>query len=130
MFLLVPQFREFNFMSREFRRKMSRVEEYMDYRQLPESLRRRVREFYTYNRRVSSAFVVHEREILHYLSRALRDEVTKLVNRRMLDIMPSMICANSNFNLELILAMESRCFPPRETLCQSDKPNDEVFILM
>ena len=111
----------------EFHKLMDQANEYFEFRQIPQALRVKVREFFHY-KRASSLFHAEHR-LLDHVSDSIRQEMQLWSIRNVMNNTPFLRDANESFVKLIVGKLVRKVFSPREVVMQQGEIGDEMFFI-
>jgi hypothetical protein len=111
----------------EFHKLMDQANEYFEFRNIPNPLRVKVREFFHYKR--SSSLFNAERTLLGHLSDNIRQEVQLWSMRNVLNSTPFLRDANESFIKLIVDKLVRKVYSPREVVVQQGEIGDEMYFI-
>ena len=112
----------------EFQKLMDQANEYFEFRNIPNPLRAKVREFFHY-KRATSLFHAEDK-LLGHLSDSMRMEVQLWSMRNVLNTIDFFRDADEQFVKCIIGKLIRRVYSPRETVMKQGEIGDEMFFIV
>ena len=114
-----------------FREKMDRISSYMSFRNIPNSLRSDVRDFFLYTHRTKTErnMLEVEKEILGEMSPSLSHEVVLFVNRSIVDKVVFFRECDHRFFQRIVRSLEPSTFAPNELVMKEGEVGSKLYII-
>lgn len=110
-----------------FQQKMDSINGYMDYRQLPQELKQRVRRYYEYLWSCNNG--LDEEEIFEDLSPPLRQEITLHLNQEILEKVPLFQGCDQSFIEEVVSKLRPQIVGPKEWIIRQGEVGHAMYFL-
>ncbi|MBU0927700.1 MAG: ion transporter [Spirochaetes bacterium] len=111
----------------QYREKLDRINAFLKYRNIPDALRRKINDYYSYLWATRKGY--NEIEFLHDLPVALKESVALHLNKEIIERVPLFEKAEPSLIRDIILQLEPAVFTPGDYIVRAGELGRDMFFI-